>query len=424
MLNSKQLQSLKPESKTYKKGLGNGLFIVVDKVYQGKNGSKLGGRKYFKGRIKGQEVNVGVFGNKAGELSLKNAREKFFVIKDYCHKNEISYADYKREKEERIQQTWNLNDAINHFLKECKESIKPTTHREYTRKMNQVLSLVEGTTPLKKFEWDKGGKEKLEDIITQIENGGKGNNFDLGRRVRNLLKQVFALAIEKGKMSRGQNPALMEKGSKPKKYKTQHHPHISWEEVPELLEKVSLNPCNSHPIAQLATKFTFMTFLRAGAITRLEWDWIDWEKKLLIIDGKTSGLKSKKDINDDIPHYVPITPHMEKILNRAKRFNHGEKYIFLPLKESRFPHLDPSAPNNFLRTLGYGGKLVAHGWRSVALTNGIDQLKTPREVIKRQMGHLPDNKVDKAYDKSQMLVERREFLNKWCDLLEKNGLEI
>ena len=156
----------------------------------------------------------------------------------------------------------------------------------------------------------------------------------------------------------------------------------------------------------------------------MEWDWIDWKKKLLIIDGKTSGLKRNKDINDDIPHYVPITPHMEKILNRAKRFNNGEKYIFLPLKESRFPHLDPSTPNNFLRTLGYGGKLVAHGWRSVALTNGIEQLKTPKEVIKRQMGHLPDNKVDKAYDKSQMLVERREFLNKWCDLLEKNGLEI
>ena len=94
--------------------------------------------------------------------------------------------------------------------------------------------------------------------------------------------------------------------------------------------------------------------------------------KLLIIDGKTSGLKRKKDCNDDIPHYVPITPHMEKIFVRAKRFNQGEKYIFTPIRESRFPHLDPSAPNNFLRTLGFEGKLVSHGWRSVALTNGID----------------------------------------------------
>ena len=40
------------------------------------------------------------------------------------------------------------------------------------------------------------------------------------------------------------------------------------------------------------------------------------------------------------------------------------------------------------------------------------------------MGHLPDNKVDLAYDKSLMLEERKVFLEKWCDLLEKNGLEV
>ena len=142
------------------------------------------------------------------------------------------------------------------------------------------------------------------------------------------------------------------------------------------------------------------------------------------IDGKTSGLKRTKHINDHIPHHVPITAQMEKIFARAKRFNQGEKYIFPPIRESRFDHLDPSAPNNFLRNLGFEGKLVTHGWRSVALTNGIDLLKTSKEVIKKQMGHLPDNKVDQAYDKSLMLEERRIFLNKWCDLLVANGLEV
>ena len=115
---------------------------------------------------------------------------------------------------------------------------------------------------------------------------------------------------------------------------------------------------------------------------------------------------------------------MKKLLAKAKRFNTGQKYIFLPMKHSRYPHLDPSAPNHFIRNLGYKNKLRAHGWRSVALTNGIDQLREDKEVIKKQMGHLPDNKVDQAYDKSEMLERRREFLEKWGDLLVKNGLEI
>ena len=421
MLNYNQIVALKPTDKTFKKGLGNGLTLVVDKQYKGKTGNLLGGRKYFKGRVKGTEVWLGTFGKKGGELSLKDAREKYFEIKDYCQRNEVSYAEYKRLKNKEVQTSWNLKRAIENYLKDCKGRIKETTYREYERKLNQVLSHIDGSTPLKELEWDLGGKERIEGVISKIEDGGKGRNYDLSRRCRNLLKQVFDCAIFEGKMTRGQNPA---EGRKVYIHRVSHHPHIQWEEVPEFLERVSLNSCNSHPFAQMATKFMLMSFLRAGALTRLEWDWIDWDKKLLTIDGTTSGLKRNKGVNDDKPHHVPITPHMEKLLDRAKRFNNGEKYIFLPLMESRFPHLDPSAPNNFIRNLGYKDKLRAHGWRSVALTNGIDLLKTPKEVIKRQMGHLPDNKVDQAYDKSLMLEERREFLNKWCDLLVKNGLEI
>ena len=80
LMNHKFITSLTPKSKTYKKGLGQGLFILVEKVYQGKTSGNLGGRKYFKGRVKGQEIWVGVFGNKSGQLTLKNAREKFSEI--------------------------------------------------------------------------------------------------------------------------------------------------------------------------------------------------------------------------------------------------------------------------------------------------------------------------------------------------------
>ena len=198
MLNHNQIVALQPTNKTFKRGLGNGLTLVVDKQYKGKNGNLLGGRKYFKGRVKGTEVWLGTFGNKGGELSLKNAREKYFEIKDFCQKNEVSYADYKREKHRDQISAWTLKDAINHFLNECKGRIKETTYREYERKLNQVLTHIDGSTPLKELEWDRGG-EQIEEVISKIENGGKGRNYDLARRCRNLLKQVFNKAISKKK---------------------------------------------------------------------------------------------------------------------------------------------------------------------------------------------------------------------------------
>ena len=97
-MNHNQIVAIQPTNKTFKRGLGNGLTLVVDKQYKGKSGNLLGGRKYFQGRVKGTEVWLGTFGNKGGQLSLKNAREKYFEIKDFCQKNEISYADYKRKK--------------------------------------------------------------------------------------------------------------------------------------------------------------------------------------------------------------------------------------------------------------------------------------------------------------------------------------
>ena len=76
------------------------------------------------------------------------------------------------------------------------------------------------------------------------------------------------------------------------------------------------------------------------------------------------------------------------------------------------------------KNLGFKGKQTAHGWRRAFLTNGIDVLKEREVVIRRQMGHLPEGSVLKAYDGSELLDERYNFLVNWGDLLLKNGLEI
>ena len=69
--------------------------------------------------------------------------------------------------------------------------------------------------------------------------------------------------------------------------------------------------------------------------------------------------------------------------------------MFSPITHSRYSHIDPEAPNNYIRKIGMRnseGEVVAHGWRRTFLTEGIDQLGYSREIIK-QMGHLSDNKV-------------------------------
>ena len=59
-MNHQQLVSLTPELTPYKRGLGNGLSILVDPK----------GRKYFTGRIQGQSLCIGTFGDKPSQQSL------------------------------------------------------------------------------------------------------------------------------------------------------------------------------------------------------------------------------------------------------------------------------------------------------------------------------------------------------------------
>ena len=120
-------------------------------------------------------------------------------------------------------------------------------------------------------------------------------------------------------MRRNQNPATKQKGEE-SKHDPKHHPHIQWEQVPELLEAINLNRCSGHVQSVMALKFLLMTFLRAGALVRLEWKWISRKENLLVIPGTTPGLKRTKK-TEDLPHHVPLTKEMNALLKQAKQMN-------------------------------------------------------------------------------------------------------
>jgi len=423
MLPTKAIKELEPKNARYNKscGTGNGLIIEIQT-------KKMGGTKSFVGRTRFQGKQVGVyigtFGNGFNQFnSTKKANLEWIKRLEWSYKNHRNPKDFNKKE---LSQTKTLGDAINAYLKKKSHEIKATTIHEYTRKLNNnVLTKIDPATPLKLLEWDSDvlGKQEIMRVVEAIKDGGKGNNVDLSRRCQDLLKHTFNEAIRLGWMTRGQNPATREEGET-NTHKPQHHKAVTWDEVPELLKEINLNRTNCHPMSVLSTKLCALTFLRAGALTRLQWSWIKKVDGILCfeIPGETSGLKRKKGKNDHIPHHIPITKEIQKILDILELYRNDSDFIFTPLRESRYPHVDPCTPNNYLRNIGYQNRMVAHGWRSIALTNGQEKLGVNYEIIQRQMGHLVGDKVRRAYDHSRMLKERKEFLENWGNLLVKQGL--
>ena len=424
MLTQRQIQQLKPDSKIYKRGCGDGLFVYVEKTYKGIEGDKRGGGKYFKGRYKNSEVQIGKFGTSFNELSLKSAHSEWAKIKSWSVKTKQSVSKYKKHTTQKIEkESHTLKEAIDFYLSDGLD-VKPFTLQTYKNQLNnRVLGNISPHTTLKELEWDNGGREIITKVIQKIKEQAQGNGVDQSERCQELLNAVFNFAIENGWMARGQNPATK---FKRKRSRENHHPTLDWNEVPKLIADINLNRCNSHIQTVLATKFLLMTFLRTGALARLEWEWIIEKDGIecFEIPGKTHGLKRRKDVNDHIPHYVPLTKEMRGILEICSQLSDGNKFVFQPIRQSRYDHLDPESPNNYLKNLGYSDKQRAHGWRRTARTYAIDLLGCDSDVIKRQMGHLPDNKVDRAYDRSLRLKDRKKLMDDWCKLLTENGLKI
>ena len=427
MLTQKEINEMRGLTTYKKRGCGNGLVIIRDPR------AKKGGL-YFSG-VMGRKVNgrrvqrdcwIGTEGKGVGQLTQKQAMEKWLLIKQWSIDNDRNPADYAKRGEEELEKEKTLRDAIERFLAKKKTKIKEVTHREYSLKLNNnVLAFISPDTPLRELEWKNGGREKVMNVLGKIEDGEK---YDLANRCQGLLSGVFDCAISAGWMYKdgdGRNPAAKMKGDDSPKSSNHHHHCISWNEVPALLDDIEMNRSSTNIQAVLATKLLLMTVMRAGAICRLQWEWFDTDfENTITIPGSTPGLKRVRGKNDHIPHHIPITTQMHSLFNFLRRFNGDGEYVFTPIMQSRFHHLDPSAPNNFLRSIGYKDVLRMHGWRRTANTAGIDVLKVELDVIKRQLGHLPEGKVNQAYDGSHRMDERREYLQSWCDLLEENGMRV
>ncbi len=426
MLTYKEIENLKPKSQTYNKGCGcgNGLILEVSSI-------KKGGSKCFVGRTRFRSRQVPVYVCSYGKghgrtTSVKDANSKWIKILDWSRESGKNPADYSKKS---IYESKTLLDAVNVYLKKKRRELSESTYTEYSRKLhNTILTKIDPATPLKELEWttDGNGRAEVMRVIQEITDAGRGNNFDQAERCQDLLRYVFDEATRIGLMNPMlKNPAARMDGD-PKSTGQNHHPAVHTGGLPQLLKDVSLNRINADPVSVLSTKFTLMTTLRTGALVRLQWDMIEKVDGIecFVIDGKTSGLKREKGKNDHIPHHVPITRHMKKIMKQIKDYSDGEKYLFMPIRQSRFEHLDPSTPNNNLRNLGYQGKQVAHGVRTLAETIGQDELGYMSEIIQRQLGHLVGDKTRRAYDRSLQLKKRKEFLDDWCTYLIDNGLRI
>ena len=423
------IKKIKPLTtvKTYTVGKGNSLYVKCRSI-------KDGGKLSFVGRYRHpltkaqKEATI-----EGGDIKIENKKVKSLTI------NEVRRRWFS-QREKLIEELSNpkkiiegktLEDASIEYLKVKRTEIRLSTVEEYSRQFNStIFKYLDRKTPIRELEWDRNGyliDEALKKIREEQDNPQSG---ELQRRCKCLLNGAFEKAIDLKWIARGQNPVVMKKGHFPAHIPS-HYPHLKWNEVPSFIEKLNRYSYRYAPQQLLALKFIMLTGMRTGAVVRTKWDWIDKEcegdKETIYYPATTSGIKRyKKNYHRD--YYVPITREIREILEKAKQFSTNE-YVFSQIFQgNKEPHLRHDNPSKVMTGMGIvnvkGEKVTSHGWRKTLMTAGKTIFGKDHETLDRQLGHIPEGKVNQAYDFAQLIKPRRSFLSDYGEAFMDMGLTI
>ena len=367
-----------------------------------------------------KEVTIG----RTKDIKLSDAKTTWLNIKktaieQKCDPNKINISNRKHT----------LKFVTEYWLEKCRPKWDADYYKDVKNKcFNTMIPLLDPDRSIRDYQLGTGGDELIEDAFDAIYDEDGKARYQTERKCRGYLRRIFEVGISKKWVDLGCNPVGKRNKDLDEAYEATHYPRYTWAEVPDFLKRLDFEGRNCMPQEVLALQLIIITGQRVGAISRLEWSWIDHENKIIEIPGTTKGLK-RRGKGKKIPHLLPLTPITEEILDRAKHYTASEKYVFTNAwSDNRYPHLDPEAPSRVMRKVGntndQGEQVTSHGWRKTLQTEGQNVFRQPLIMLKKQLGHLPENKVDKAYDFSDYMPMRKEFMPEYEKELVNLGMKI
>lgn len=87
------------------------------------------------------------------------------------------------------------------------------------------------------------------------------------------------------------------------------------------------------------------------------------------------------------------------------------EHVFPSRNDPKLP-MNSQTANAALKRIGYGGKLAAHGLRSIAST-AMNEAGLDPDVIESALAHTDRNEVRKAYNRSTYITQRIELMSWW-----------
>ncbi|EFH8021443.1 tyrosine-type recombinase/integrase [Escherichia coli] len=386
-LTNNEILKAKPREKDFTLHDGDGLFLLV----------KTSGKKLWRFRYKrptsGSRTNLSLGSYPA--LTLASARQ----IRDQYLTTLAQGIDPQQQQEQASEQRQIELDSIfstvaTNWFQIKNKSVTEDYAKDIWRSLDKDVFPAIGAIPVQEI--------KARTIVEALEPIKARGALETVRRLVQRINEIMIYAVNTGLIDANPASGVGMAFEKPKK---QNMPTLRPEELPQLMRSLVMS--NLSVPTRCLIEWQLLTLVRPSEASGARWAEIDLVAKLWTIPAER--MKAKRE------HIVPLSPQAVGILEAMKSISAHREYIFPSRNDPKMP-MNSQTANAALKRIGYSGKLVAHGLRSIAST-AMNEANFNPDVIESSLAHIEKNSVRKAYNRATYLSQRKELMVWWGEVI-------
>ena len=393
-LTNNEILKAKPREKDFTLHDGDGLFLLV----------KTSGKKLWRFRYQrpasNSRTNLSLGSYPA--LTLAAARQ----IRDHHLSLLAQNVDPQHHQEQESEQRQIEMDSIfstvaANWFQIKRKGVTEDYAKDIWRSLDKDVFPAIGAIPVQDI--------KARTIVEALEPIKARGALETVRRLVQRINEIMIYAVNTGLIDANPASGVGMAFERPKK---QNMPTLRPEELPKLMRSLVMS--NLSVPTRCLIEWQLLTLVRPSEASGARWGEIDLEAKLWTIPAER--MKAKRE------HNVPLSPQALDILEVMKPISAHREHVFPSRNDPKRP-MNSQTANAALKRIGYGGKLVAHGLRSIAST-ALNEQEFNSDVIEAALAHVEKNEVRRAYNRSTYLEARRNIMNWWALFVNKSTKEL
>ncbi|PAR40037.1 integrase [Vibrio metoecus] len=252
---------------------------------------------------------------------------------------------------------------------------------------------------------DKPVKEiTAPDIIELLKPIEAKGSLETVKRLAQRLNEVMNFATNCGLIQANPLTGIKAAFKKPKK---ENMAALTPAELPELMGAIA--NASIKRTTRCLIEWQLHTMTRPAEASGARWDEINWEEKVWTIPAER--MKKRRE------HRIPLTEQMLALLEVMKPISGHRDFVFPSDRDPKKPCNSQTA-NMALKRMGFTGRLVSHGLRSLASTTLNEQGFDP-DLVESALAHVDDNQVRSAYNRTDYLERRKPMMSWWSGHIEE-----